>query len=105
MLSTGWINVLRELRPQKGIYTYWSFAFRGRYDKGSGLRMDHLLLNATAAGLLKSGGVDVTVRGCRSRATTAGEDRADLMDQSSSPVFRCPPLCWGRLVAWRSSKA
>lgn len=62
LLTAGWIDALRTLHPQKGIYTYWNFAFRGGYDKSSGLRMDHLLLNETAAKRLRSGGVDTAVR-------------------------------------------
>ena len=63
LLAAGWMDALRTLHPAKGIYTYWNFAFRGGYDKSSGLRMDHLLLNAAAADRLKAGGVDVVVRG------------------------------------------
>jgi exodeoxyribonuclease III len=63
LLKSGWIDALRKLHPAKGVYTYWNFAFRGGYDKSSGLRMDHLLLNAAAARLLEHGDVDVAVRG------------------------------------------
>ena len=63
MLAEGWTDALRKVHPQKGIYTYWNFAFRGGYDKSSGLRMDHLLLNAAAERMLRAGGVDVDVRG------------------------------------------
>ena len=62
LLSQGWTDALRRLYPDKGLYTYWNFAFRGGYDRSSGLRMDHLLLNPAAAHLLRSGGVDVDVR-------------------------------------------
>ena len=62
LLDQGWIDALRVLHPAKGVYTYWNFAFRGGYDRSSGLRMDHLLLNGPAANLLRSGGVDVDVR-------------------------------------------
>ena len=63
LLSQGWIDALRRLHPEKGIYTYWNFSFRGGYDRSSGLRMDHLLLNPAAAEMLRSAGVDVDVRG------------------------------------------
>jgi len=63
LLEAGWTDALRTLHPAKGIYTYWNFAFRGGYDKSSGLRMDHLLLNAAAASRLTNGGVDVATRG------------------------------------------
>ena len=63
LLEASWTDALRALHPAKGIYTYWNFAFRGGYDKSSGLRMDHLLLNAAAAARLKTAGVDVATRG------------------------------------------
>ena len=63
LLEDGWTDALRTLHPEKGIYTYWNFSFRGGYDKSSGLRIDHLLLNATAAHRLKAGGVAVGTRG------------------------------------------
>jgi exodeoxyribonuclease-3 len=63
LLMDGWTDALRTLHPEKGIYTYWNFGFRGSYDKSSGLRMDHLLLNGSATARLEQGGVDVSVRG------------------------------------------
>ncbi|WP_353817059.1 endonuclease/exonuclease/phosphatase family protein [Mesorhizobium sp.] len=39
----GWIDAVRRIHPEKGIYTYWNFSFGGCYDRSSGLRMDHLL--------------------------------------------------------------
>jgi exodeoxyribonuclease-3 len=63
MLGQGWLDAIRHLHPHKGVYTYWNFAYRGGYDKTSGLRMDHLLLNRSAAERLESAGVDVAVRG------------------------------------------
>ena len=44
MLDDGWIDAVRRIHPEKGIYTYWNFSYRGGYDRSSGLRMDHLLL-------------------------------------------------------------
>jgi exodeoxyribonuclease-3 len=62
LLDEGWTDALRKLHPEKGIYTYWNFGFRGGYDKSSGLRMDHFLLNESGASRLKSGGVDIATR-------------------------------------------
>ena len=45
MLEDGWIDVVRRIHPEKGIYTYWNFSYRGGYDRSSGLRMDHLLVS------------------------------------------------------------
>ena len=44
MLNDGWIDAVRRIHPEKGIYNYWDFSYRGGYDRSSGLRMDHLLL-------------------------------------------------------------
>jgi exodeoxyribonuclease-3 len=63
LLDQGWLDAIRKLYPDKGVYTYWNFAFHGGYDKSSGLRMDHHLLNPSASRLLKAGGVNEDVRG------------------------------------------
>lgn len=63
LLAAGWHDALRELHPEKGVYTYWNFAFRGGYDRSSGLRMDHLLLNTAARRRLSAAGVDIETRG------------------------------------------
>ena len=85
LLKAGWTDALRKLHRDKGIYTYWNFAFRGGYDKTSGLRMDHLLLNAPATARLKAGGVDVEVRGWEkpSDHAPAWVELADSGDQVS----------------------
>ncbi|TIN83040.1 MAG: exodeoxyribonuclease III, partial [Mesorhizobium sp.] len=44
MLGYGWIDGVRRIHPEKGIYTYWNFSYRGGFDRSSGLRMDHLLV-------------------------------------------------------------
>ena len=63
LLDEGWTDAIRKAHPETGVYTYWNFGFRGGYDKSSGLRMDHLLLNDSAAGRLTDAGVDQVVRG------------------------------------------
>jgi exodeoxyribonuclease III len=63
LLEQGWVDAVRAINPDKGIYTYWNFAFRGGYDKSSGLRMDHLLVSPSLAKRLRSAGVDVDARG------------------------------------------
>jgi len=63
LLEEGWTDAIRKAHPEKGIYTYWNFGFRGGYDKSSGLRMDHLLLNNGAAARMVAAGVDQVVRG------------------------------------------
>ena len=63
LLDDGWTDAVRRIHPQKGIYTYWNFSYRGGYDKSSGLRMDHLLVSPSVAPRLRDAGVDVDVRG------------------------------------------
>jgi len=63
LLAQGWIDALRVIHPNKGIYTYWNFSYRGGYDRSSGLRMDHVLISPSLAGSLRNAGVDIETRG------------------------------------------
>lgn len=63
LLKQGWIDAVRQLYPEKGIYTYWNFAYRGGYDRSSGLRLDHLLISPSLRDRLRDASVDVDVRG------------------------------------------
>ncbi|MES0212623.1 hypothetical protein NKJ93_26635 [Mesorhizobium sp. M0028] len=58
MLGNGWIDAVRRIHPQKGIYTYWNFSYRGGYD-----RMDHLLVSPSLSNRLRDAGVDADLRG------------------------------------------
>jgi exodeoxyribonuclease-3 len=62
LVEQGWTDALRALNPGATIYTFWDY-FRNAYARDAGLRIDHLLLNANAAGRLKAAGVDREVRG------------------------------------------
>jgi exodeoxyribonuclease-3 len=62
MLELGWTDALRAKYPDKPIYTFWDY-FRQHWEKDSGLRIDHLLLNKAAAPKLLDAGVDRWVRG------------------------------------------
>jgi len=62
LLEQGWVDALRSLHPQERIYTFWDY-FRDHWGRNSGLRIDHLLLNAPAAARLKAASVDRWVRG------------------------------------------
>ena len=62
LLAQGWTDAIRKLHPDKPVYTYWDY-FRNRWSRDAGLRIDHLLLNARAAPLLKEAGVDKAMRG------------------------------------------
>jgi exodeoxyribonuclease-3 len=62
LLDQGWIDALRSVHPGERIYTYWDY-FRNAYGRDAGLRIDHLLLNASVAPRLRAAGVDRDVRG------------------------------------------
>jgi exodeoxyribonuclease III len=62
LLAQGWTDAIRTLHPDERIYTFWDY-FRRHWETNSGLRIDHILLNAQLAKRLKAGGVDKWVRG------------------------------------------
>jgi exodeoxyribonuclease-3 len=62
LLAQGWTDALRMMHPGERIYTFWDY-FRQHWEHDSGLRIDHLLLNAELAPRLESAGVDRWVRG------------------------------------------
>ena len=62
LIQQGWTDAIRHLHPDEQMNTYWDF-FRNAYERDAGLRIDHLLLNASAAARLERAGVDRDVRG------------------------------------------
>lgn len=62
LLDQGWIDAIRHLHPDAAVYTFWDY-FRQHWQRNSGLRIDHLLLNAELAPSLTACGVDAWVRG------------------------------------------
>ncbi|MGZ5037824.1 MAG: exodeoxyribonuclease III [Usitatibacter sp.] len=62
LLAQGWTDALRAKHPEERIYTFWDY-FRRHWETNSGLRIDHLLLNAKTAPRLVDAGVDRWVRG------------------------------------------
>src|SRR5262249_19758374 len=62
LLAQGWIDSIRHLNPHQRIYTFWDY-FRRHWETDSGLRIDHILLNAELAPRLESAGVDKWERG------------------------------------------
>ncbi|MBC3195829.1 DNA ligase D [Pseudomonas poae] len=62
LLDQGWVDSVRHLYPEERVYTFWDY-FRQHWQKNSGLRIDHLLLNPVLAPHLKNAGVDAWVRG------------------------------------------
>ncbi|HUQ28432.1 MAG TPA: exodeoxyribonuclease III [Usitatibacter sp.] len=61
LLDQGWVDSLRHLHPDEKIFTFWDY-FRKHWERNSGLRIDHLLVNPPAAELLEEANVDRWVR-------------------------------------------
>ena len=61
LLGQGWTDALRARHPEERIYTFWDY-FRQHWQHNSGLRIDHLLLNARLGKRLVDAGVDRWVR-------------------------------------------
>ena len=62
LLAQGWTDALRARFPDQRVYTFWDY-FRQHWQKNSGLRIDHLLLNPVLTPQLLDAGVDTWVRG------------------------------------------
>jgi exodeoxyribonuclease-3 len=61
LLAQGWIDAVRARHPDESIYTFWDY-FRNRFQRNSGLRIDHLLLSDELAPRLLDANVDRWVR-------------------------------------------
>jgi exodeoxyribonuclease-3 len=70
LLDQGWVDAIRHLNPDEKIFTFWDY-FRKHWERDSGLRIDHLLLNEPAAAMLQEAGVDRWVRGLESASDHA----------------------------------
>jgi exodeoxyribonuclease-3 len=62
LLEQGWTDALRTRFPDEQVYTFWDY-FRQHWERNSGLRIDHLLLNKPVAAMMRDAGVDRWVRG------------------------------------------
>jgi exodeoxyribonuclease III len=62
ILDQGWIDAIRTMHPDAPMYTFWDYK-RNRWQRDTGLRIDHLLLNPKAAKRLVDAGVEREVRG------------------------------------------
>ena len=58
----GFTDALRKLHPDETVYTFWHY-MRKRWERNSGLRLDHLLLSPALAPRLLKAGVDKKIRG------------------------------------------
>jgi exodeoxyribonuclease-3 len=62
LLRQGWVDAIRTQYPEEKVFTFWDY-FRQHWQRNAGLRIDHLLLNKTAAKGMTAAGVDTWVRG------------------------------------------
>jgi exodeoxyribonuclease-3 len=59
--SLGLIDAIRATTPATGVYTFWDYQ-AGAWQKGNGIRIDHLLLSPQAADRLVAAGIDNETR-------------------------------------------
>jgi exodeoxyribonuclease-3 len=62
IVNLGFTDALRALHPEPGLYTFWDFLRQG-WEKGDGIRIDHLLLTPQMTDLLLEVGIDKHMRG------------------------------------------
>jgi exodeoxyribonuclease-3 len=62
LLAQGWTDSIRSLHPAQPMYTFWDY-LRGAWDRGAGMRLDHLLVSQSLAARLTTADVDRAVRG------------------------------------------
>ncbi len=62
LLKQGWMDAIAKRHPGQPMYTFWDYS-RNRWPRNAGLRIDHLLLNASAVKRLDTAGVDRALRG------------------------------------------
>lgn len=61
LVEVGLADALRQLDPRPGIYTWWDFRTRG-FQRGQGLRIDHVLASAPALARAREVEVDLEER-------------------------------------------
>jgi exodeoxyribonuclease-3 len=61
LLNLGLTEAIRTRNPAPGIYTFWDYQANS-WERGNGIRIDHLLLSPQAADLLADCGIDKDVR-------------------------------------------
>lgn len=86
LLAQGWTDSLRFLHPGERIYTFWDY-FRQHWQKNSGLRIDHILLNPELSARLEEAGVDSWVRG-EEHASDHAPTWVTLADAAARPAGR-----------------
>ncbi len=62
LVDQGWTDVIRELYPEKKIFTFWDY-YRNAFRRNAGIRIDHFLVSPPLKGRIVDAGVDLEVRG------------------------------------------
>ena len=63
ILHSGWADAFRTVHPGRpGAFTYWDYQ-AGRWPRGEGIRIDHLLLSPAALDRLEACDIDIGPRG------------------------------------------
>jgi exodeoxyribonuclease-3 len=85
LLAQGWTDSIRALHPKEPMYTFWDYK-RKRWERDSGLRLDHVLLSSALRARLHAGGVDRQTRGME-----GASDRAPVwVNIRDEPDHRAP---------------
>lgn len=61
MVNLGLTDAIRVRDPGKGVYTFWDYQANS-WERGNGIRIDHLMLSPQAADLLEETGIDKEMR-------------------------------------------
>lgn len=61
LVNLGLTDAIRTRDPRPGIYTFWDYQANS-WERGNGIRIDHLLLSPQAADLLEEAGIDKDTR-------------------------------------------
>ncbi|GAB1362863.1 exodeoxyribonuclease III [Rhodobacter sp.] len=61
LVNLGLTEAIRTRDPRPGIYTFWDYQANS-WERGNGIRIDHLLLSPQAADLIEDTGIDKQVR-------------------------------------------
>ena len=85
LLKQGWTDALRSRFPNDRIYTFWDY-FRQHWQRGAGLRIDHLLLSRELAPKMLDAGVHSWVRG-----ETGASDHAPTWVELDVAAAKRPP--------------
>jgi exodeoxyribonuclease-3 len=61
IVHLGLTDAIRARDPRPGTYTFWDYQANA-WERGNGIRIDHLLLSPQAADLMREAGIDKDVR-------------------------------------------